>query len=293
LVNTSSQSFEPFGDNLSNAGASSSSYGFAGEWLDKHGFIYLRARYYSPKLGRFVIEDIWDGLPIQPATLNQYSYAANNPIRFSDPSGKVFCRCGTDPETGYCHPCQEIMPSWLSEWLSNLPQPLANLFVQPSFSPAGGTLKLVVYSTLICTAYLGATYLQDNPEIIDIGVFDFSRNDGGAREAARHLAMLVGANVAGFSPHPGDQDPEGRDRKHNAEGLRNTLRSIKRNLRRNESIQQYLDRQGWDSRQIHDFIRRLQDYIEYTLPNDVEFFNVSDELLAEIIELATSMGAIP
>ena len=57
---------------------------YSGEYFDKEtGKIYLRARYYAPGTGRFLTEDpIRDGL-------NWYAYAANNPIRFFDPSGLI------------------------------------------------------------------------------------------------------------------------------------------------------------------------------------------------------------
>lgn len=69
------------------------------------------------------------------------------------------------------------------------------------------------------------------------------RPDGGAKSSAQHLAMLLGVSVAGFASHPGMPDPDDRDRKHNAEDLRNTLKSIKRNMKSGENLDQYLTRQ--------------------------------------------------
>jgi RHS repeat-associated protein len=55
---------------------------YCGEYYDSEtGTVYLRARYYSPKTGRFATED-----PIR-AGLNWYTYANNNPIMFIDPWG--------------------------------------------------------------------------------------------------------------------------------------------------------------------------------------------------------------
>ena len=54
------------------------------------GFSYLNARYYNGKLGRFISEDsqFWGQQNLQdPQSLNSYSYAGNNPIVGSDPSG--------------------------------------------------------------------------------------------------------------------------------------------------------------------------------------------------------------
>ena len=45
------------------------------------GYIYLRARYYDPAIGRFVSEDpALDGY-------NWYVYCGSNPIRYVDPTG--------------------------------------------------------------------------------------------------------------------------------------------------------------------------------------------------------------
>ena len=59
-------------------------YRYAGEYYDlETGFIYLRARYYDPTLGRFISEDpICDGI-------NWYSYCAGDPVNFVDPSGHI------------------------------------------------------------------------------------------------------------------------------------------------------------------------------------------------------------
>ena len=57
---------------------------YCGEYYDTEtGFIYLRARYYDPTLGRFISED--------PARdeINWYIYSGNNPIMFIDPSGNI------------------------------------------------------------------------------------------------------------------------------------------------------------------------------------------------------------
>ena len=57
---------------------------YCGEYFDKEtGSIYLRARYYNPRIGRFITQD-----PIK-AGLNWYTYTGNNPVRFADPLGLV------------------------------------------------------------------------------------------------------------------------------------------------------------------------------------------------------------
>ncbi|KZE40469.1 hypothetical protein AV540_25735, partial [Brevibacillus parabrevis] len=59
-----------------------------GEMYDKEsGFYYLRARYYDPKMGRFISEDTYKGQVDNPLSLNRYTYTHNNPLRFVDPTG--------------------------------------------------------------------------------------------------------------------------------------------------------------------------------------------------------------
>lgn len=82
------QSFDPFGNMISQSGQSDSSYGYAGERTDASGLQYLRARYYSPSQGRFFTKDPFPGIMTQPASLTPYTYALNNPVLYSDPSGK-------------------------------------------------------------------------------------------------------------------------------------------------------------------------------------------------------------
>jgi RHS repeat-associated protein len=59
-----------------------------GEWGDASGLLYLRARYYLPQAGIFTSRDPFPGFTTLPVTLQPYLYAAGNPLRYTDPSGK-------------------------------------------------------------------------------------------------------------------------------------------------------------------------------------------------------------
>ena len=48
---------------------------------------YLNARYYNPEDARFITQDTYRGEKDKPDTLHLYSYCANNPINYIDPSG--------------------------------------------------------------------------------------------------------------------------------------------------------------------------------------------------------------
>jgi uncharacterized protein RhaS with RHS repeats len=52
---------------------------------------YYRARYYDPKIGRFLSEDP-EGFIDGP---NMYPYVLNNPVRYVDPWGLASCECPT------------------------------------------------------------------------------------------------------------------------------------------------------------------------------------------------------
>ena len=52
---------------------------------DENGLIYMRARYYSPEMRRFINADILHGQISDSTSLNRYSYVNGNPASFVDP----------------------------------------------------------------------------------------------------------------------------------------------------------------------------------------------------------------
>lgn len=63
---------------------------YAGEEYDEEtGLYYLKSRYYDPTMGRFISKDTFEGTLTNPMTLNGYTYAYNNPIKYIDPTGHV------------------------------------------------------------------------------------------------------------------------------------------------------------------------------------------------------------
>ncbi|MFE5968952.1 RHS repeat-associated core domain-containing protein [Streptomyces sp. NPDC056463] len=94
----------PFGAQRGNTTLpSGSDRGFLGKPEDDAtGLSILGARVYDPTLGRFLSPDPV-ATPYEPQNLNAYSYSANNPVVFSDPSGLILanpdgtqCRGGWD-----------------------------------------------------------------------------------------------------------------------------------------------------------------------------------------------------
>lgn len=58
---------------------------------------YYGARYYNPKLGRFISPDPIVPSAFNPQSLNRYTYVLNNPVRYTDPTGHGEC-CASDDE---------------------------------------------------------------------------------------------------------------------------------------------------------------------------------------------------
>jgi RHS repeat-associated protein len=76
------------GTGLTSASSALTSLLYSGEQFDSRvGLQYLRARYYSPSLGRFTTMDPGGGSLNDPRSLHRYLYAVDNPIMAADPSG--------------------------------------------------------------------------------------------------------------------------------------------------------------------------------------------------------------
>ena len=81
----------PYGELASHNGTSENSFLFTGEQRDTEtNNYYLRARYYSPNIARFLSYDSYNGKVINPLSQNHYLYAGGNPVMYVDPSGHFF-----------------------------------------------------------------------------------------------------------------------------------------------------------------------------------------------------------
>ena len=87
--------FAPFGVEMDTQ-SNDSNAKFTGKERDtESGLDYFGARYYGSAMGRFSSPDP-SGLvyadPTNPQSLNLYSYAANNPLKNTDPTGLAYCQ---------------------------------------------------------------------------------------------------------------------------------------------------------------------------------------------------------
>ncbi|MBQ2742999.1 MAG: DUF2974 domain-containing protein [Oscillospiraceae bacterium] len=77
-----SYTYDAYGNEDNASATDTNPFRYSGEYYDAEtGFIYLRARYYDPSIGRFTAED-----PIRDGT-NWYVYCNNNPVMYVDPWG--------------------------------------------------------------------------------------------------------------------------------------------------------------------------------------------------------------
>ncbi|MCG3155067.1 MAG: hypothetical protein DKINENOH_01669 [bacterium] len=116
---TSSYRYGSFGN--IEIGAHPGGYAFTGrEWEPEIGLYYYRARYYDPRIGRFISEDPISFL----AQVNLYAYVLNRPTIAVDPSGFRHCYrfhldgrvvCLPDPQ-----PCVD------QGWCDEIPDPWAD-----------------------------------------------------------------------------------------------------------------------------------------------------------------------
>jgi RHS repeat-associated protein len=67
----------------------------AQEELHDVGLVHLNGRVYDPLVARMMSADPIVDDPMNGQTWNRYSYVANNPLTFTDPSGYCFLGCGT------------------------------------------------------------------------------------------------------------------------------------------------------------------------------------------------------
>ena len=87
---TDTLTYDTYGKLTSHVGESFIIFGYNGRdgvITDKNGLIYMRARYYSPDMKRFVNADIVAGEISNAITLNRFAYANGNPVSFVDPFG--------------------------------------------------------------------------------------------------------------------------------------------------------------------------------------------------------------
>jgi RHS repeat-associated protein len=85
------QLYDAWGNVRYVSGAMPTSIGYAGQYADSTGLTYMGARFYSSVNARFISADTIVPSVENPQTLNRFSYANNNPLKYIDPTGHEGC----------------------------------------------------------------------------------------------------------------------------------------------------------------------------------------------------------
>lgn len=101
---TVTQLYKPWGETRYSSGTLPTDYTYTGQYshTDDFGLMYYNARWYDPALGRMAQADTIVPGAGNPMAWDRYSYAGNNPMRYTDPSGHWYydpgCDCLVDTE---------------------------------------------------------------------------------------------------------------------------------------------------------------------------------------------------
>jgi len=103
----------PYGATRINSGSVNMKHKYTGQEEDgETGLYYYGARYYDPLLARFITPDTITPDYEDPQTLNRYSYVRNNPLFYTDPTGRQSNPYEGIPEW-YFAPSQIPLKDWI------------------------------------------------------------------------------------------------------------------------------------------------------------------------------------
>ena len=142
-------SYDAFGNVVAQTEVQPQPFKFVGQhgvMTEPNGFYYMRARYYDPRVGRFISEDPigFDG------GINFYAYASNNPVLLIDPNG--LCSSQIDWHT--------VLKS------TSIGSSVASGYAL-TFPPPAGEIASIGFSALSVTATAIDNYFFSNNPVAD------------------------------------------------------------------------------------------------------------------------------
>jgi len=126
--------YYPFGETRFSTGTMYTDKLFTGQRDTGLGIYYFNARFYSPKLGRFISADsIVPGVE-NPQDLNRFAYGLNNPLRYIDPTGNVSCSGANWDDGPQCSGTQEFKQNAPKDKLAyKIHKKYRNISIQDSY----------------------------------------------------------------------------------------------------------------------------------------------------------------
>jgi RHS repeat-associated protein len=182
--------YYPYGQELNILSTCSTSYKFTGYERDAEtGIEYAFARYYNPRMGRFMSGDPIGGDASDPQSHNRYSYTRSNPVNLIDPLGlspddlgfcdasMSSCAAGSGPNG----PGRGSFGSAASQlWGTAMTQYLQHVYNSSIQIGPDGNMYRFVPTSLVCTSMLGGpTVRTERGNWIQVGQAPSSSNSSG------------------------------------------------------------------------------------------------------------------
>ena len=176
LANT--YTYDSFGNQTGSSGTVTNNYRYTGRELDlETGVYYQRARYYDPRVGRFVGED-----PLQFGGdgPNFYDYVSNSPTGFTD----IFGLSTDAPKAGLCDIAKKSLEGPCRKFLDKL----ANM---------AGTTAGSLIGQLQATAVDAQSYIYDGPS--SNVPLDESKFPGASSDGSTTVGQWFGAHTGSIA----------------------------------------------------------------------------------------------
>jgi len=183
-VLVSSILYTVFGETRSSTGMTASDYLYTGQREESEiGLYFYNVRFYDPYLNRFLSPDTIIPDQYNPIDWDRYSYARNNPIRYSDPSGHDIWDTVGQFSTGFVFEFAKV-----NAWYS--------MHAQEALTVTGGETNAMIFGRIaadVATIYLGVLEFNGGITISTGGTI---AGCAGTACVASPAAIAVGASVA-------------------------------------------------------------------------------------------------
>ena len=152
-------------------------YLYTSQELDgESGLYYYNARYYNPVIGRFMSADPVISQPLNPQSLNRYSYVLNNPLTYTDPSGLSWISDWWNQTSQWwtqniTQPVSQTLSQWTSQ-IANAGTSIGQWTQQEAFPAVGqffsrnGKVILAVTAVIVAIVIIIVTHGAAAPAII-------------------------------------------------------------------------------------------------------------------------------
>jgi len=186
------------------SGASDNSHRFTGHERDgESGQDYMRARYFTSTAGRFISIDPLPGHLVQPQSLNRYLYTANNPIRYTDPTGLDFTiKCGKKDNSETCKDGKKGKWNHDKEGKRTTFDPTVI-----SSSPGDGTLRDQDGHKYSGEVRADGLHLNGGSKDLPLGIGEWNDDPGASQdpvEVNQQTGHLAGLSYTFVKPGPGE-----------------------------------------------------------------------------------------